>query len=311
MPSTVTHTTYPHSPLIKTLQSLSVLDSPLLHSRFVATVGQFIDFSEAFSLSVFLDKAPKINVPAIKAPSDQASACESAAEKAKTHFLHVRGELMALIVRSFALEHSSVEKKSAESNAEKMDHPPFAQRSSALRLPQAGDEGFNPNDDGLSAFLRFYSLYQSEMESRVLHLHTRIRRQLTSQSSGLAQLAALDGKLGEILTAYSRKALRVIPTLLTTRFHYLHTQYVDRQQPSTKTSTPATEDESVHAGSHAGSRVEKNVEKNTDKAVNAFLREMQSLLLAELDCRLQPSLGLIEALCSEFPEEDKKEEKIK
>ena len=100
MPSTVTHTTYPHSPLIKTLQSLSVLDSRLPHSRFVATVGQFIDFSEAFSLSVFLDKAPKIKAPKIKAPAitapnDQGNACESASEKAKTHFLHARGELLA------------------------------------------------------------------------------------------------------------------------------------------------------------------------------------------------------------------------
>ena len=304
MPSTVTHTTYPHSPLIKTLQSLSVLDSRLPHSRFVATVGQFIDFSEAFSLSVFLDKAPKIKAPKIKAPAitapnDQGNACESASEKAKTHFLHARGELLALIIRSFALEHSSVERSSIEN-----DSPPYAQRSSALRLPQVGDEGFNPNDDGLSAYLRFYSLYQSEMESRVLQLHTRVRRQLASQSSDLAQLAALDGKLGEILASYSRKALRVIPSLLTKRFHYLHSQYVDNQPPLTKM---ITEDED----SQLEQNVEKNVEKSADKAINAFLREMQSLLLAELDCRLQPTLGLIEALCSELPEKDQKEEQTK
>jgi len=310
MPSTATHTTYPHSPLVKTLQSLSVLDSRLPHSRFVATVGQFIDFSEAFSLSVFLDKTPKI-----KAPSDPVNACDnagdsvgdnvgdSAAEKAKAHYLQARGEVMTLIVRSFAFEHSSVERSSAEGGSTKGvsteggstegDSPPFAQRSSALRLPQAGDEGFNPDDDGLSAYLRFYSLYQSEMESRVLQLHTRIRRQLTSQSSGLAQLAALDGKLGEILTAYSRKALRVIPVLLTKRFHYLHSQY----------SETIIKDDSL--------LVDKSADKNPDKAIHDFLREMQYLLLAELDCRLQPTLGLIDALCSEFPEQDKKEEQTK
>jgi hypothetical protein len=312
MPSTATHTTYSHSSLVKTLQSLSVLDSRLPHSRFVATVGQFIDFSEAFSLSVFLDKAPKIkapkiDVPAVKAPNDPSNACESAAEKAKAHFLHARGELMTLIVRSFAFEHSSVERSSAEGGSTKGvsteggstkgDSSPFTQRSSALRLPQAGDEGFNLNDDGLSAYLRFYSLYQSEMESRVLQLHTRIRRQLTSQSSGLAQLAALDGKLGEILTAYSRKALRVIPVLLTKRFHYLHSQYAET----------ITKDDSLLVEKSA----DKDVDKNPDNARHDFLREMQCLLLAELDCRLQPTLGLIDALCSEFPEQDKKEEQTK
>ena len=313
MPSTATHTTYPHSPLVKTLQSLSVLDSRLPHSRFVATVGQFIDFSEAFSLSVFLDKTPKI-----KAPNDPANACdnagdslgdsvgESAEEKAKAYYLQARGEVMTLIVRSFAFEHSSVERPSAEGGSTeggstKGDSPPFAQRSSALRLPQAGDEGFNPNDDGLSAYLRFYSLYQSEMESRVLQLHTRIRRQLTSQSSGLAQLAALDGKLGEILTAYSRKALRVIPVLLTKRFHYLHSQY----------SETISKDDSLLVERSADKNVNRNADKNPDKAIHDFLREMQCLLLAELDCRLQPTLGLIDALCSEFPEQDKKEEQTK
>ncbi|EGG94459.1 hypothetical protein IMCC1989_2760 [gamma proteobacterium IMCC1989] len=314
MPSTATHTTYPHSPLVKTLQSLSVLDSRLPHSRFVATVGQFIDFSEAFSLSVFLDKTPKI-----KAPNDPANAGdsvgESVAEKAKAHYLQARGEVMTLIVRSFAFEHSSVERSSAEGGSTKGvsteggstegGSPPFAQRSSALRLPQAGDEGFNPNDDGLSAYLRFYSLYQSEMESRVLQLHTRIRRQLTSQSSGLAQLAALDGKLGEVLTAYSRKALRVIPVLLTKRFHYLHSQY----------SETISKDDSLLVEKGAGKSINRNRNRNADKnpgkAIHDFLREMQCLLLAELDCRLQPTLGLIDALCSEFPEQDKKEEQTK
>jgi len=285
-----------------------VLDSRLPHSRFVATVGQFIDFSEAFSLSVFLDKTPKI-----KAPNDPANACdnagdslgdsvgESVAEKAKAHYLQARGEVMTLIVRSFAFEHSSVERPSAEGGSTKGDSPSFSQRSSALRLPQAGDEGFNPNDDGLSAYLRFYSLYQSEMESRVLQLHTRIRRQLTSQSSGLAQLAALDGKLGEILTAYSRKALRVIPVLLTKRFHYLHSQY----------SETISKDDSLLVEKSADKNVNRNADKNPDKAIHDFLREMQCLLLAELDCRLQPTLGLIDALCSEFPEKDKKEEQTK
>lgn len=306
MPSMVNQITYPHSPLIKTLQSLSMLDSGLPHSRFVATVGQFIDFSEAFSLADFLGKVPNIapkiapkiastKTPTINPPTSEESTTiqANAAEKAQADYLQVRGEVLALIMGSFVSEKEQANNDSANSPSN-TEPQAFTAVPSALRVPQIGDDGFNAADNGLSAYLRFYQLYQSEMESRILPLHKRIRQQLTQQSSSLAQLAALDAKLGDILTSYSRKSLRAITTLLSQRFHYLGFDGVDSQTETNQTQT--NEIQSKHL---------ENTTSNSDNAhlnnhLQPFLNEVKSIMLAELDTRLQPTLGLIEALSIEL-----------
>jgi len=248
----------PSSLLMKTLQSLSVLDSALPHPRFVATVGQFIDFSEAFHLADFLARVPSIGV------TDRAGVigCADTINSAQSRFLSTRGEMMSLIIASFTLPELTFKTSVSQATA-------TVKRSSIMSLPRMGDMHFNKGDQGLSAYLRFYALQQSEMESRIVQLHTRIRRELTAQSPSLAQIAALDGKLNEVLASYSRKTLGVIPVLLRKRFNYLFNEY-----------------------------------KTEKEAVAAFLREMQTVLLAELDIRLQPTLGLIDALATETEEEE-------
>lgn len=267
MPPKSLSITHPSSPLIKTLQSLSVLDSALPHSRFVATVGQFIDFSEAFTLAGFLGvNAGKVGTPLdiVSSDTDASGGGNSKTTQAQTRYLTARGEMMAFIVASFPTANTQ------------------DQRSGGLRLPRVGDDNFNEDDRGLSAYLRFYRLQQSEMEARILQLHTRIRRDLTAQSSSLAQLAALDGKLNEILSSYSRQALAVIPSLLRKRFHYL-----SNESQGISTLEQETGQEAI---------------TESDHVLLAFLREMQTVLLAELDIRLQPTLGLIEALAIEEEE---------
>ena len=264
MPPKSVSIAHPRSSLIKTLLSLSVLDSTLPHSRFVATVGQFIDFSEAFNLADFLGKVPAIaanNSDAGLAGTDRTETISDA----QSRLLNTRGEMMLLIMASFNTPESASRTATSKTTASKA----MSKRSSSMRLPRVGDANFNEGDQGLSAYLRFYTLQQSEMESRIVQLHTRIRRDLTAQSSPLAQLAALDGKLNEVLASYSRKALGVIPSLLRKRFHYLFNERLF----------------------------------NESEALAAFLREMQTVLLAELEIRLQPTLGLIEALATEEEEE--------
>jgi hypothetical protein len=273
MPPKSVSTAHPRSSLIKTLLSLSVLDSTLPHSRFVATVGQFIDFSEAFNLADFLGRVPAISANNSGGGIGGADRADTI-NNAQSRLLNTRGEMMLLIMASFGTSGSASRTATSKTTASKA----MPKRSSSMRLPRVGDANFNEGDQGLSAYLRFYALQQSEMESRIVQLHTRIRRELTAQSSPLAQLAALDGKLNEVLASYSRKALGVIPSLLRKRFHYLFNESLFN--------------ESLFNESEA--------EK---EALAAFLREMQTVLLAELEIRLQPTLGLIEALATEEEEE--------
>ncbi len=259
MPKSALKTTSTTSPLMQKLHGLSVLDCAQPHSRFVATVGKFIDFSEAMTLSELLSDlaytaadAHRTANNAISAASNDDECAETGSEAARKHYLRARGEMMTFIAQSFITENCPV----------------------SLRLPLASDATFTHEDQGLSAYQRFYALHQSEMEANILKLQIAIRRRVSAYSPQLSQLVVLESKLNEILLGYSRKALGAIPALLAKRFHFLHVDPLETAEGGDK----------------------------ENKALQTFLVEMQSVLLAELDSRLQPTLGLIEALIQEEEE---------
>ena len=100
------------------------------------------------------------------------------------------------------------------------------------------------------------------MEVSVVRLCNGIRQDLKAYSTTMAGLAMLDQKLQEILASYSRKALAALPKLLVKRFVHHHAAH-------------------------------------DPQGLDRFLEEMQQLLLAEWEMRLQPALGLIEAFIIE------------
>lgn len=106
---------------------------------------------------------------------------------------------------------------------------------------------------------KFYLLQQSTMESKIPQLRSRARKAVAAQSTRLAQLAELDLALDSALAAQSRVVFAAIPRLLHKRFIFLQQDAAAPWQES-------------------------------------FCREMRTLLLAELEVRLQPVMGLIEAL---------------
>ena len=127
-------------------------------------------------------------------------------------------------------------------------------------------------------FLQFYATHQREMDFKVkkLRLHTRI--EVSGLSAKLAQLCALDGALDDTLAIHSRQLLAGVPKLLEKRFKHLLTQH--QQGLSGQVDEP-------QRWMQPGGWLEQ------------FCGEMQGLLLAELEVRLQPILGLIEALNEE------------
>jgi len=128
--------------------------------------------------------------------------------------------------------------------------------------------------------LRFYGLHQSELDFKIEKLRYGVRQEISTYSLRLAQLAELDKTLGKSLATHTRKRFAVVPKILKQRFEYLLLEHQTRSRGETKQDKPIFWLES-------GGWLTK------------FYYEMQQLLLAELEIRLQPVLGLVEAFNEE------------
>jgi hypothetical protein len=129
-------------------------------------------------------------------------------------------------------------------------------------------------------YRRYYLAHQGEMELSVRSLRSHVRQTLSKASATLKQLAALDAALDKILCARERQLLSTATLLLEKRFGQLHRAH---QQQLAETPQADDPDAWMQPGGWLAS----------------FCKELQGLLLAELDLRLQPTLGLIETFSNE------------
>lgn len=123
---------------------------------------------------------------------------------------------------------------------------------------EAAPEGM-PLADLLAPYRLHHTQQQRSMAARVATLRERLRPRLAEASGALARLAQLDAVLERAAIAQERQALAGLPALLTRRA------------------------ETHHAADPRHWR-------------RRFWADLQRALRAELDLRLQPVLGLIEAL---------------
>lgn len=114
------------------------------------------------------------------------------------------------------------------------------------------------------------------MEASISALRGRLRATLASISPDMARLAAVDAVMEQVLGEHERSLLSTVPVLLAKHFERLH-----------RANHAAQADTQVPA-EHRGVQPEA--------WLDAFCKDMQSVLLAELDIRLQPVEGLLEAL---------------
>lgn len=146
-----------------------------------------------------------------------------------------------------------------------------------FKLPTIAGEPANNGALEFEPYQQFYSLHQSEMDIRSQRLRVQTRQAVAGYSKPLAQLAALDQALGNRLAGHSRKIFAAIPRLLQRRFNELQ-----QSAPSIATTAP----------------------DSRAAWLACFHTEIQDVLLAELEARLQPTLGLIEALNTEINHHD-------
>ncbi|MCB1773503.1 MAG: DUF3348 family protein [Gammaproteobacteria bacterium] len=162
---------------------------------------------------------------------------------------------------------------------------------SRRQLPRPGAD---VPDEALLTFEpyhRFYAAHQREFDARIHRLQLRVREALSGRSASLARLVALDENLRELVSAQTRKSLAAIPNLLGRRFDALlkAAQGRDRQDGDDEVDTPGNAPGATAFGAEGW--------------LQGFYRDMQDLLLAELDLRLMPVLGLVEAVEEEVTRE--------
>jgi hypothetical protein len=150
----------------------------------------------------------------------------------------------------------------------------FAPGASSLRLRFPATPADLTVEEAMAPepYLAFYAAQQRDIDFRIRNLQAATREAIAGFSAGLARLAALDAALADPLAARARALFATVPRLLQGRFQLLLREYRQAigQQP------PAAE--------------------QWDKTIARFRADMQGVLLAEIETRLLPTLGLIEAL---------------
>jgi hypothetical protein len=128
-------------------------------------------------------------------------------------------------------------------------------------------------------YRRFYEAHQRDMESSIQPLRVNVREVLAQASPSLGKLAELDAALEKILRDREGKLLSKMPVLLKKRFEYLFKAHQQMLADTQQADDPAN-------WTQAGGWLTR------------FCNDMQMLLLAEVELRLQPTVGLIEAFNS-------------
>ncbi len=130
-------------------------------------------------------------------------------------------------------------------------------------------------DTGYAPYHRRYLDHQRRMAMATDELRDLARRVLAAASPRLAQLAELDAVLERMLGARAQQLLSSVPLLLKDRFEQLRRQ---------------------HAGDTPGAPPQ-------GAWLDTFAGEFQEVLRAELELRLQPVAGMIEALGNEVKQQ--------
>lgn len=150
---------------------------------------------------------------------------------------------------------------------------------SRIEMPRAElDEALEPKT-AFEPYRRFITAHQRQMEAVLSTLRAQLRAQL-SQRPSLQPLAALDAQFENILNERETQLLGKVARLWEKRFVQACKQHL-KKQALADADAPA--------------------EPTPPAWLMTLRQELRTALLAELDVRLQPTLGLLEAFNPETP----------
>ena len=168
---------------------------------------------------------------------------------------------------------------------------------SRIEMPQAELEEPVDIKTAFEAYRRFYAAHQRQMESSVQKLRAQVRTQLHQRGGAFQNLAELDAAFETILNEREAALLAKMTSLHEKRFVQTLKQHLQKQALATATTTSeASEPSSAPDSALASSRASSHA-----TWLMPLRQSMRLALMAELDTRLQPTLGLLEALNAHSP----------
>lgn len=147
---------------------------------------------------------------------------------------------------------------------------------SALALPTPLPSDTAETAADFAPFHRYYVAHQRAMAASIGPLRAAVRTALGRHSSALRQLAGLDAVMEQALAAREASLLATVPALLGKRFAHLHESH-QRARDAAQADDPARW-------------------MDPGGWLARFCVELQRVLLAELELRLMPVVGLLAAL---------------
>jgi hypothetical protein len=255
------HSSLHGSRLMRRLIEMEMSGTPVSPGHFSERFGQLVDFSGSVTLSKMLGELSKV-------PCESTGSAPAAISDA---FLKEHATLVRDIVKRFVPHVGPAGNRlptATEFHANCMLKDVFAVSRGTV----------TPNYD--AAFGPYRKLYVALQGKLALTCH-RLRGQIADAIAGLspvlARLASLDNGLHAALAHRQRQFFDMIPGLLEQHFcHLLLTHW------QTLPESPAAADLAPWMDSGGW--------------IKTFYGQMQELLLAELEIRLQPVLGLIESI---------------
>ncbi len=221
------HSRFNRSPLVQFLAALEIAPVEYPRQTFAESLSQWVDWTDAISLSGAINGGPASGTPTLKAGD------ATGVQAANDDFKRVRAGLSEAIAKDWVLAVDTLA-STPTTSSEKADFSPYRRK---------------------------YLAHQKAMEARIAPLRARLRLALSKASPALGKLAALDAVLEQALLEREQQLLACVPGLL------------ERHFGRTQTAAEAQADPVAEVG-----------------------QTLQNVLLAELDIRLQPLLGMIEAL---------------
>ncbi|MFM0312768.1 DUF3348 domain-containing protein [Paraburkholderia sp. RL17-383-BIF-A] len=139
-----------------------------------------------------------------------------------------------------------------------------------------------------AVFRQRYLALQQSMETGIGNLRGRLRAMLAARTPAMARLAVVDAVMERALSERERNLLAAVPGLLAGHF--------ERLRAAEQAVLTAAEAEAAASGDTASNATGDATPVTPGAWLNLFRKDMQSVLLAELDIRLQPVEGLLAAL---------------
>lgn len=264
--------------LIRLLTRLTDVDVPESRQPLSDHLSQWLGWTDAIALSAALNNRP----PAIAPGARQFSSAE------ERECERVRTTLADAIASDTA---ATVAKRQMP-----------GQVSAKVAALQADDADY-------SSFRQRYLSLQHTMETSIGNLRSRLRGMVAARTPEMTRLAVVDAIMDRALLPRERTLLGAIPKLLQGHFNRLRLAEMAALEAAAQAVAQAQADVDAPAPVSAEAGTQDDAQAAPDSAAQAalpaptpgawletFRKDMRSVLLAELDVRLQPVEGLLATL---------------